>query len=276
MLGDARPGDEPLVAVDHPGVAFLLRAGADHGGIGAAAGCGLGHGEGGAHFAVDDRPQPSLLLRRRSHQREQIHIAIVRRGAIERERPEDRAVRLLIHRRPADDRQRHAAERLGRLRRPQARRFRLRLHLCKHIEADVLVLVVVCHVGFERQHVLVDEAARAPPDIFDLGREREVHGAYPVTSRGRPQRNLWRTPIHVVSPPGPGCLRNGARRKSPGHESYPLSATIWPPSTTRVVPAMKRPASETSSSRAPSRSRSSPKRPTGISRLIAAPCSLSR
>src|SRR5256885_505619 len=47
----------------------------------------------------------------------------------------------------------------------------------------------------------------------------------------------------------------------PGHESlifYPRSATIWPPSTTMVVPAMKRPASETRSSKAPSRSRSSP------------------
>ena len=41
-----------------------------------------------------------------------------------------------------------------------------------------------------------------------------------------------------------------------------------------VAPVMKRPASEASSSSAPSRSRASPKRPTGISRLIAAPCSL--
>src|SRR5438045_8063314 len=61
MVGYAGAGDEPLVAVDHPAVAFPLRAGADHAGIGAAAGRRLGHGERGAYRALDDRLEPALL-----------------------------------------------------------------------------------------------------------------------------------------------------------------------------------------------------------------------
>src|SRR5580658_10101145 len=57
---------------------------------------------------------------------------------------------------------------------------------------------------------------------------------------------------------------------------HPRSPTIWPPSATMVVPVTKRPASETSKSSGPSRSRSSPKRPIGISRLSASPFSLIR
>jgi len=57
---------------------------------------------------------------------------------------------------------------------------------------------------------------------------------------------------------------------------YPRSATICPPSATIVAPVTKRPASDASSNSGPSRSRSSPKRPIGISRLSAWPCSLIR
>jgi hypothetical protein len=57
---------------------------------------------------------------------------------------------------------------------------------------------------------------------------------------------------------------------------YPRNATIWPPSTTMVAPTIKRPASDTSSSIAPSRSPSWPNRPTGISRLSFSPASLVR
>src|SRR5204862_2811215 len=121
-------------------------------------------------------------------------------------------------------------------RRPQSGRLGLRLQLAQHVETDVFVIIVVRGVRLQADHVFVDEAARACPHVFDLGRKSEIHG-------------------RVL---------------------YPRSATIWPPSTTMVAPVMKRPASATSRSSAPSRSRSSPKRPTGISRLIAAPCSLAR
>ena len=33
-------------------------------------------------------------------------------------------------------------------------------------------------IGFERQHLLVDEGAHAQAEVFDLGRECEVHGPY--------------------------------------------------------------------------------------------------
>ena len=94
MLGDAGAGDEPLAAVDDPLVALLSARVRIMLGIGAAAGRGLGHGEGGAHLAVDDRLQPPVLLRRRADLREHIHVAVVGRRAVERDRPEDRAVQL--------------------------------------------------------------------------------------------------------------------------------------------------------------------------------------
>ena len=71
------------------------------------------------------------------------------------------------------------------------------------------MLVVVCPIGFERHHVLLDEAARAQADILDLGRQREIHARYPVTSTGTPPRII-----------------------------QPRNATICPPSTTMVAPVM--------------------------------------
>ena len=202
-------GDEPFAAVDHPFAVPAFGAGADHAGIGAAARRRLGHGEGRAHLALDDRAQPALLLGRRAGAREQIHVAVVGRHAVEGERPEDRARGLLVHRRPGDDRQRHAAELLGRLRRPQAFGLRLGAHRLEAFVRDVLVLGEIHGIRFERQHMALDEGAGAQAQVFDVGRQREIHLSFP--------------------------------------EPIPCSATIWPPSTTMVAPAMKRPASEASS-----------------------------
>ena len=63
---------------------------------------------------------------------------------------------------------------------------------------DVLVVGEILRIGFERQHVLGDEVAHAQADVFDLGREREVHCLFP----------------------------------------YPEIITTWPPSTTMVAPVM--------------------------------------
>src|SRR5947199_1813127 len=65
MPGNSSSGDEPLVAIDDPTMPLPFRARADHGGIGAAAGGGFGHGEGGARLARNDGLEPFLLLRRR-------------------------------------------------------------------------------------------------------------------------------------------------------------------------------------------------------------------
>src|SRR5262249_19603389 len=89
--------------------ALALGAGANHPGIRPAAGGGLGHREGGAHLSRHDGTEPFFSLSRRSGTREQIHVAVVRRRAVERERAEDRAVGFLVHHRPAPPRRRPAA-----------------------------------------------------------------------------------------------------------------------------------------------------------------------
>src|SRR5262249_60048843 len=47
------------------------------------------------------------------------------------------------------------------------------------VEADVLVIVIIAGIGSERQHVLLDEAARAQTDVLDLGGKSEVHAQRP-------------------------------------------------------------------------------------------------
>ena len=104
-----------------------------------------------------------------------VHVAVVRRHAVERQRSEQRARRLLVHHRPGDDRQLHAAVFLRRLRRPQPGRPRLLPHRREPRMRDVLVLGKIARIGFERQHVFIDEGARANAEVFDLGREGEIH-----------------------------------------------------------------------------------------------------
>ena len=96
------------------------------------------------------------------------HVAVVGRRAVERDRPEDRVVHLLVARRHADDRQALAAALLRHLRRPQARRLRLRAHLLQHVETDVLVVVARVRVLLERQQVFGDEGAVAPAVVVDV------------------------------------------------------------------------------------------------------------
>ncbi len=169
---------------------LLLGRGADHGRIGAAARRRLGHGEGGFDLALDDRPQPPFLLRRRADTRQQTHVAVVRRRAIDRQRPKQRARRFLVDRRPGDDRQRHAAEFLGRLRRPQPGFLRLLLNRREPGERNILVLGEILRLGFERQHVRLDEGARSQPQLLDFGRKSKVHAGVPPVDFYQ-GRNTW-------------------------------------------------------------------------------------
>src|SRR6516165_5433250 len=84
----ARAGDEPFTAGDDPFAVFLLRARADHAGIRTAARRRLGHCEGRFHLALDDRAQPPFPLRRRADARQEIHVAVIGRGAVDRQWPE--------------------------------------------------------------------------------------------------------------------------------------------------------------------------------------------
>ena len=54
--------------------------------------------------------------------------------------------------------------------------LRLLAHRRKPLVGDVLVLGEIRRIGFQRQHVLLDEGARAHAQVLDLGRKREIHG----------------------------------------------------------------------------------------------------
>ncbi len=47
------------------------------------------------------------------------------------------------------------------------------------VERNVLVLGKILRIGFERQHVLLDEGARAQAQVLDLGRKSEIHAGAP-------------------------------------------------------------------------------------------------
>ena len=60
---------------------------------------------------------------------------------------------------------------------------------------DVLVLGEIHRIGFERQHVLLDEGAGAHAKVFDLGRQREVHDfPYPRSA------TIWPPSQTIVAP----------------------------------------------------------------------------
>ncbi len=90
-----RARDEPLAAVDHVVVAVARGGGLQHARVGACAGRRLGHAEARADRAGGERPQPALLLRRRGDRFEQMHVALVGRGDVQRDRTERRIARFL-------------------------------------------------------------------------------------------------------------------------------------------------------------------------------------
>jgi hypothetical protein len=78
--GTGRP---PLVAVDHVLVAVADDRRGDVAGVGGGD-LGLGHREAGADPTVEERRQPALLLRVGAEEVEQLHVAGVRGGAVQR------------------------------------------------------------------------------------------------------------------------------------------------------------------------------------------------
>ena len=201
MRGAVRAGDEPFAPGDDPLAVAPLGAGADHAGIGAAARRRLGHGEGRAHLAVDDRPQPALLLRRRAGAREQVHVAVVGRHAIEGERTEiERAASSYIAAQ-ATIGSAMPPNSLGDCGAHSPAAFAFARTGARRSSGMFSCSAKFARSRLQRQHVLLDKGARAQPDVLEFRWQREIH-------------------------------------------LQPRSATIWPPSTTMVVPAMKLPASE--------------------------------
>src|SRR5205814_2339356 len=234
-------------------VRLAIRARARRAGIGPAAGRWLGHGEGRTHLAFNDGPQPALLLPLAADQREQVHVAVVGRRAVEAHGAEDRVVRLLVHRGPGNDRQPHAAPLLRRLRRPQARRFRLRAHGFEQIEPDVLVVVIIAAIGFERQHMFRHKRARALADVFEFGGEGEIHNesSFTLPCRGRAGERSepgWGRASSSIVPCGTPPPRAAYREPTPplpggGKKNQPPRAPPWPPSATPAAPLMQGPPS---------------------------------
>ena len=180
---------------DHAAVALLLGARLIMPGSEPPPGCG-------SVIAKAERTLPSTIGR--SHfsfcagvpvLREQIHVAVVRRHAIDRERPKERARRLLVDRRPGDDRQVHAADIPSATAAPTGRLFALARTGEPRLR-DVLVLGEILRIGFERQHVLLDERAHAQAKVFDLGRQREIHGVpYPLICTTCPPSTTMVAPV---------------------------------------------------------------------------------
>ena len=179
MIGDAGAGNEPFMAVDNPlVVAFWLSRGADHGRVGAAAGMRLGHDDGAARLAVDDRLQPFFLLRLGAQLIEHAHIAIVGRGAVETDGTENRIIGFFIHDRLADEGQPHAAALFWHLRAPQALRLHPGANLVAQVEADIFMFVIIAPVVFKRRDMRRDEGARALAHIFNFVRQGKIdHGS---------------------------------------------------------------------------------------------------
>src|SRR3546814_12591668 len=92
-----RTGNEGLAAVDDPVVAIAAAAGLHHGGVraGAAFVGGLAHEKGRARASRDERFEEMSLLLLAPHLREQIHIALVGRHRVDRDRTQRREARFL-------------------------------------------------------------------------------------------------------------------------------------------------------------------------------------
>jgi hypothetical protein len=96
------PGDEPLEALDSPAARHLDRRGPKRPRIRARSWCGFGHREGGPHVTSGERPEIEHPLIGIGHVGEQVQIAFVGRGAVHRQRTEQRNAGFLEDRGPLD------------------------------------------------------------------------------------------------------------------------------------------------------------------------------
>ncbi|MDT4812365.1 hypothetical protein FQZ97_453260 [compost metagenome] len=85
------------MSAQYPSAAAASGARLQHGGIGARAGGGLGHGEAGPSLAAHQRRQEAFLLGRAGQPQQRQHIGLVGRGAVQRGRPQEAAPGLFQH-----------------------------------------------------------------------------------------------------------------------------------------------------------------------------------
>jgi len=171
-LGAARPGDEPLVSVDDPLVAILVRVGANERGV-AACHFGFGHRKARTRGAFAQRAQVLFLLLGRCPMQQRVLVAFVGRLGVQDERADSDLGRFCRHRRHRGRAQPHAAP-LGRhVRQPQLL-FVARLAAQLDDRLHHLFAVVLVDRFPARPHRFVHEAPHPHAHIFHFGRKREV------------------------------------------------------------------------------------------------------
>ena len=185
----AGAGDEPLAAGDAPAVALRARrwCGSSPGSE-PPPGAGSVIAKARAHRPSTIGCSQRVLLLRRCRAGEQDHVAVVGRRAVEGDRAEDRAVRLLVDHRPGDDRQAHAAARRGvcGAQRPAALAFARSGSSASRRCSRVRPRPRSASTG---RTCGVDEGAHPQAQVLDLGREGEAEGRPRLSVRqSRPLR----------------------------------------------------------------------------------------
>ena len=164
--GRVRPGDEPLVSVDHPLVTVGISPGLDERRV-RSRHIGFGHREARAGEALTQRLQVLLLLPLGTPMQERVHVAFVGRLAVERVRPEARLGRLGLHHRELDVAETHPAPFLGHLREPDAPLLGFLAH--RDDRLDQRRAVVLLDPFLERSDDGLDEGMHLGADLFELG-----------------------------------------------------------------------------------------------------------
>jgi hypothetical protein len=139
----------------------------------------LGHREAGADLALEQRPQPALLLLRRAELRQDLHVARVRCGAVEHDRRDLAAAHDLAKRRVLEVREARAVLLVRQEQVPQAQRLRLALELFEDRGKVVRIaglLNLATRDGLVRVDVLRHEALELLLDQLAALGGLEVHG----------------------------------------------------------------------------------------------------
>ena len=176
----ARAGREPLAGVVHVLVAVAHDAAGDVRGV-RRGHVGLGHGEARADLAGQQRCQPALLLRGRAVAREHLHVARVRRAAVEHLGREGHRAHDLGHRRVLEVREPRAAVVAGEKEVPETLRAGLDLELVDHRRhGPAMAAELRLDDGLGGEHLGLHEALEAGLQrsrAIRLGKQRVDHGA---------------------------------------------------------------------------------------------------
>ena len=213
---------EPLVAVDDPLAVHQLGARLKAGRVGARDG-GLGHRKARAGLAIEERLEPLFLLLWRAVLGEDLHVAGVRRGAVERHRRDrGRAAHLLAQDAVLPVGEPGAELVVGQEKVPKAVGLRLLAKLADDgrvgdARAGAHLVVERLHrLELDRQHLRVDERSDALREVNDAGAEIEVHGPQPIAACGksaRPCRSRASSYRRGGARPGPPWRRKAAPRR---------------------------------------------------------------